>query len=123
MAVRMKFRVFWDIAPCSHVEVDQNFRGAYCLVMEAVHTSETSVNFNMTMQRYIPEDSKLQQIVCSLLTSKSLSYSHYSKTSFNQKINLKDSEKLISSISAVKVEVNYFGRQNYWVEVLPSLNI
>jgi hypothetical protein len=33
----MKFQVFtassafWDIAPCSLVEVDQRFRGAYCL--------------------------------------------------------------------------------------------
>jgi hypothetical protein len=27
----MKFRVFWDIAPCSHVEVDRRFRGAHCL--------------------------------------------------------------------------------------------
>jgi hypothetical protein len=23
--------VFWDVAPCSHVEVDRRFRGAYCL--------------------------------------------------------------------------------------------
>jgi hypothetical protein len=27
----MKCRVFWDVAPCSHVEVDRCFRGAYCL--------------------------------------------------------------------------------------------
>jgi hypothetical protein len=27
--------------------------------MEAVHTSETSVNFNVDTRRYIPEDSKL----------------------------------------------------------------
>jgi hypothetical protein len=25
----MKFRVFRDVAPCSHVEVDRRFRGAY----------------------------------------------------------------------------------------------
>jgi hypothetical protein len=30
-AVSMKFRVFWDVAPCSHVEVDWHYRGAYCL--------------------------------------------------------------------------------------------
>jgi hypothetical protein len=29
-------------------------------MMEAVRTSETSVNFNVTTWRYIPEDSKLQ---------------------------------------------------------------
>jgi hypothetical protein len=28
-------------------------------ISEAVHTFETSVNFNVTTQRYIPEDSKL----------------------------------------------------------------
>jgi hypothetical protein len=40
---------FWDIAPCILLEVDQHFRGAYInLIMEAVHTSETSVNFYET---------------------------------------------------------------------------
>jgi hypothetical protein len=38
---------YWDIAPCS-------FR-AIGLVMEAVCTSETSVHFNKSTQRYIPE--------------------------------------------------------------------
>jgi len=28
-------------------------------MMEAVRTSETSANFNLTTRRYIPEDSKL----------------------------------------------------------------
>jgi hypothetical protein len=65
----MKFRVFLDVAPCSNVEVDRRFRGAYCLhyqggtaialIMEAVPTSETSVNFNVTTRRYIPENFKL----------------------------------------------------------------
>jgi hypothetical protein len=27
----MKMTAFWDIAPCSLVEVDRHFRGAYCL--------------------------------------------------------------------------------------------
>jgi hypothetical protein len=56
--------VFLDVAPCSHVEFDRCFRGAYylhhkALMMDAVRTSETSVKFNMTTRRYIPEDSKL----------------------------------------------------------------
>jgi hypothetical protein len=29
-------------------------------MMEAVRTSETLINFNVTTRRYIPEDSKLQ---------------------------------------------------------------
>jgi hypothetical protein len=36
-----------------------NFRVIIALMMEAVRTSETSVNFNVTTRRYIPEDSKL----------------------------------------------------------------
>jgi hypothetical protein len=59
----MKFRVFWDVAPCSHVEVDRRFRGAYCLHHQGdelfIRTSEPSANFNVTTRRYIPEDSKL----------------------------------------------------------------
>jgi hypothetical protein len=27
-AASMKFRDFWDVAPCSHFEVDRHFRGA-----------------------------------------------------------------------------------------------
>jgi hypothetical protein len=30
-------------------------------MLEAVRTSETSVNFNVTTRRYIPEDSKLHK--------------------------------------------------------------
>jgi hypothetical protein len=26
-----KMTVFWDVAPCSFVEIDRRFRGAYCL--------------------------------------------------------------------------------------------
>jgi hypothetical protein len=33
-------------------------------MMEAVRASETSVNFNVTAGRYIPEDSKLHLIIC-----------------------------------------------------------
>jgi hypothetical protein len=55
-AASIKFRVFWVVALCSHFEVDRCFRGA--LMMEAVCTSETSVNFNVTTRRYIPEDCK-----------------------------------------------------------------
>jgi hypothetical protein len=65
----MKFRVIWDVAACSHVEVGRRFGGAYCLnhqgdlfialMIEAVRTCETSVHFNVTTQHYIPEDSKL----------------------------------------------------------------
>jgi hypothetical protein len=47
----MKFRDFWDVAPCSHVD----------LMMGAVRTSETSVNISVTTQRCIPEDSKLKK--------------------------------------------------------------
>jgi hypothetical protein len=51
MAASMKFRFFWDVVPCSHVEVVFIIRA---LMMEAVCTSEMSVNFNVTTWRYIP---------------------------------------------------------------------
>jgi hypothetical protein len=69
------YRVFWGVAPCSHVEVDRRFRGAYCpiiaLIMEAVRTSETSVNFNVTTRRYIQEDSK-RLVSCSFFNTVSI---------------------------------------------------
>jgi len=64
----MKFRVFWDVLPCSQVDIDRRFKSAYCLhhqasfitlMMEVVRTSETSVNNYLTTRHYIPEDSKL----------------------------------------------------------------
>jgi len=69
-AASMKFWVFCDVAPDSF-QVVRRFRGAYCihhqgvewfiaLIMEAVRTSVTLVNFNVTTRRYIPEDFKLQ---------------------------------------------------------------
>jgi hypothetical protein len=52
----MKFRVFWDVLPCSQVDVDGRFRGAYCLHHQG---SETSDNIYLTTRKYISEDSKL----------------------------------------------------------------
>jgi hypothetical protein len=55
----MKFRVFWDVAPCRNVEVDRRFEWIAALMMEAVRTPETSDHFNVTTRRYIPVDSEL----------------------------------------------------------------
>jgi hypothetical protein len=54
------------------------------LMMEAVCTSETWVNFNMTTQHYIPEDSKLHTSRCENLKSQKvyIELSLYSTTSF-----------------------------------------
>jgi hypothetical protein len=46
-AASMKMTVFWDVAPCSLVEIYRRFRGAYCLyrfvlMMEAASMFETS---------------------------------------------------------------------------------
>jgi hypothetical protein len=56
--------VLWDVAPCSLVEINRRFRGAYYLtchcdvaLIEAVSVSETSVSFFETTLRIIPEDS------------------------------------------------------------------
>jgi hypothetical protein len=50
----MKFRVFWDIMPCSQIDVERRFRGAWCLhhqgyeSSQVPRTSETSVDIYLT---------------------------------------------------------------------------
>jgi hypothetical protein len=57
---KLKFRVFWDVEPCSHIKVERRFilstAFIITLMMEALLTSETSVNF-VTTWHYIPKDS------------------------------------------------------------------
>jgi hypothetical protein len=60
----MKFRVFWDVLPCSQIDVDRRFRGAFpshliALMMEAASTSQTTVDIDLTTRQNIPEDSEL----------------------------------------------------------------
>jgi hypothetical protein len=55
-AASIMMTALWDIAPCSLVEVD--------LMMEAVITSETSVNFYETTRRNIPQDCHLHENGC-----------------------------------------------------------
>jgi hypothetical protein len=66
-ATSMKMAVFWDVAPCSLVDTDRRFRGAYCLhhqglitlMMDAVSSSETLVNIYQTTRSNFSEDSHL----------------------------------------------------------------
>jgi hypothetical protein len=51
----MKFKVLWDVLPYSQVDVDRRFR----VVMEAVCTSEMSVDIYLTTRQYILEGSNL----------------------------------------------------------------
>jgi hypothetical protein len=77
----MKSAILWDITPCSPLKVNQRFGGTYrlhlqglsppaftlvsctayfsTLTMEARCSSETSVDFQQTARRYIPEDGTL----------------------------------------------------------------
>jgi hypothetical protein len=63
----MKITAFWDMAPCRLEEVDEYFRGAYCLhyqgalMMEAALPSETSI-FNETTRRHILEGNHLHTL-------------------------------------------------------------
>jgi hypothetical protein len=67
--------VFWVVAPCSLVEVYENFIGPCCLhhygtvLIEAASTSETLVNFYQTTRRYNPEDIYLCTYRCENLKS------------------------------------------------------
>jgi hypothetical protein len=56
--------IFWDMAPCSLVELDQRFRGAYCLHYQgddggSTRPSETSVYFYETTLRHVPKGCNL----------------------------------------------------------------
>jgi hypothetical protein len=54
--------------------------------MEAVRTSETSVNFNVTTWHYIPEDSKLRKRPCLIHTlSRNSAWRKYEHTDTNRK--------------------------------------
>jgi hypothetical protein len=56
---------FWDVAPCSLMEVNRRFRYAHCLqlqialMMEALRTYETSDNFYEPARRNISESFNL----------------------------------------------------------------
>jgi hypothetical protein len=51
MATSMKMAIFWVVGPYNLVLI--------ALMMEAVSTSETLVNFYQSTRRYNPEDSHL----------------------------------------------------------------
>jgi hypothetical protein len=57
----MKIAVFWDVAPCSLVEVLEVLAASIirAMMMEAARISETFVNSNQTIRRSIPEHSDL----------------------------------------------------------------
>jgi hypothetical protein len=44
----LKFTVFWDVLPCSQIDVDRRFRVAYCLQHQS---DETSVNIYLTTRQ------------------------------------------------------------------------
>jgi hypothetical protein len=58
-AAVMKTAALWDVAPCSPVEIDYSFRSAYCLMMEAANTCETSVSFCQSTRRNIRKEGHL----------------------------------------------------------------
>jgi hypothetical protein len=67
--------IFWDITPCSPLSVNRSFGGTYVqlifstLKMEAILSSETSVDTQRTTRRYIPEDGTLNNHRCENLRS------------------------------------------------------
>jgi hypothetical protein len=93
--VVMKSMNFWDIMPCSLLRVNRRFGGTYRLLallatcfhagfllnffftlkMEAMCSSETSVDSRRTTQRYIPEDGTLYyKLLFDLVTLYPISY-------------------------------------------------
>jgi hypothetical protein len=94
---RVTSSIFWDITPCSPLNVNRRFGGKSCLhlqdrrinrarnrheagskfflaysstfKMDAICSSETSVDFQRTTRRYIPEDGTLHNHRCENLKS------------------------------------------------------
>jgi hypothetical protein len=63
----MKISIFWDIMACRQLKVDQRFGGTYRRhlkgrISRAICSSETSVDFQRTTWRYVPEDSALHVV-------------------------------------------------------------
>jgi hypothetical protein len=50
---------FWDVVPCSLVDINQHFIGAYCLHHDVISSSETSVNTYQTTWHNTPQDSHI----------------------------------------------------------------
>jgi hypothetical protein len=44
--ITLEFRAFCDVAPCSHVEVDRRFRGAYSLRHFKLRPSSTCIQLH-----------------------------------------------------------------------------
>jgi hypothetical protein len=91
----LKSIIFWDITPCSPLKVNRRFRGMYrlhlqgqgisqarnqhksrwqaayssTLKMEAIYSSEMSVDFQQNTRRYIPEHNTLHNHHCENLKS------------------------------------------------------
>jgi hypothetical protein len=57
----MKSTILWDITPCSPLKVNRRFLlGIFStLKMEAMCSSEMSVDFQQATRRHAPEDSTL----------------------------------------------------------------
>jgi hypothetical protein len=64
----MKFKVFW-VVTLKLTDVSEEHTVSRAMKdMEEVRTSETSVNFKVTTRRYIPEASKLQLVICLVMS-------------------------------------------------------
>jgi hypothetical protein len=57
----MKFGVILDVAPCSRVEVDRRFRGAYCLYHQG---DESRINRNFPEILVVVESDLLKFSLC-----------------------------------------------------------
>jgi hypothetical protein len=51
----MKFRVFWDVLPCSRVDADRRFRGAYCLHHHRPDDSYNRALWQSYQQRHLEQ--------------------------------------------------------------------
>jgi hypothetical protein len=61
-AASIKITAFWNVAPCSLVDVYRRSEVLAASIIRAMSTSETSVNFYQTTRRNNPEDSHFRTL-------------------------------------------------------------
>jgi hypothetical protein len=54
ITMQISMSVFWDVAPCSVVDINRRFRGAYCSIIRAMSNIEGS-KFFWNVGQYLPD--------------------------------------------------------------------
>jgi hypothetical protein len=115
-AASMKVTVFWDVTPCSLVEVYRRFRGACCLHHQG-GCPEASVNFYQTIWRNTLEGSHLHGMFVLM------SYLQPSRNSFCRVLHLNLHIIFSNRINSLCKDVSHSHNTSGKIILLRILNI